>query len=351
MIEPTNSIEEKVMDSAGFPFPVFDTLLPMIQSRAIVAGVRMGVFKAIGKEIRTVEAIAHELSLDSECLELILRVLACAGYVTREGAGYRLSEMTRASLLPDSPVKLSTAVEWNYMTWDAIEKLEEVARTGVGLDAHKNIGPSANWATYQRAMLEMSQTVAREVASLVPIKEGAKKLLDIGGAHGLFGAMICRQHPLLHSEVIDLPEAVEQSRQLAREEKIDDVVTHRAGDVLHEDLGEGYDAAFIGNFIHHFTQTQNRDLLRRVKSALTPGGTVAIWDFIRPDPDADHELCGDAMALFFRIASTSQCYRSADYMDWLESNGFENVAAQAAPFAPSNVLVTGTVPGESETAF
>ena len=127
VIEPTNPIEEHVMKLAGFPFPVFDTLLPLIQSRAIVAGVRMGIFKAIGNEIRTVEAIAHALSLDSECLELILRVLACAGYVIREGAGYRLSEMTRATLLPDSPVKLSTAVEWNHLTWEAIEKLEEVA--------------------------------------------------------------------------------------------------------------------------------------------------------------------------------------------------------------------------------
>ncbi len=197
----------------------------------------------------------------------------------------------------------------------------------------------------------MSQTVAGEVTSLVPIKKGAQKLLDVGGAHGLYGAMICRQHPPLRSEVIDLSEAVEHSLQLAREMKVDDVVTHRAGDVLQEELGGGYDAVFLGNIIHHFTQTQTRGLLRGVQSALTPGGTVAIWDFVRPDPEADHELGGDALALFFRIASTSQCYRSADYMDWLESAGFENVAAQVAPFAPSNVLVTGAVPSESETAI
>ena len=247
--------------------------------------------------------------------------------------------------MPESPLKLSTFVEWNHVTWRYLEKLEEVVRTGAGVDAHENLGPAANWALYQRAMLELAQTVADQVAALVPIRSGARKLLDIGGAHGLYGAMICRRHPALRSEVLDLPEAVEHARELAREVGIDDVVTHKAGDALHEDLGEGYDAVFIGYVVHHFTDAQSRDLFRRIGQTLVAGGTVAIWDYKRPESDAEPELGGDALSLFFRITSTAQCYRSSDYIEWLKSAGFENVAAQVAPFAPSSVLVTGTRPG------
>jgi hypothetical protein len=67
----------------------------------------------------------------------------------------------------------------------------------------------------------------------------------------LFGALICRQHPPMSAVVLDLPEAVDQSGRLAQEEGIDDVVTHRAGDALVDDLGRGYDVAFLGNFLHH----------------------------------------------------------------------------------------------------
>jgi predicted O-methyltransferase YrrM len=334
-------MEQQALESGKFPLPVLDTLLPLVQTRAIMAAGRLGIFDGIGHESRTAGQLAHALSLDAECLELVLRVLQCAGYVTLERNQYRLTELARNTLLPDSPSKLSAYVEWSYFQWGWIEQLEDVVKTGEGADAHQTLGPSPNWAIYQRAMLEIAQMMAPAVASLVPIKAGAQKMLDIGGSHGLYGAMICRQQPPMRSEVLDLPEAVEHARKLAQEIGIDDVVTHRGGNALVDDLGGDYDLVFVADTAHHFTLDQNRDLFRRAESALTPSGTVAIWDYERPNPEAEPELAGDALALFFRITSTAQCYTSADYADWLESAGFVDVKPHPAPFAASHTLVTG----------
>jgi predicted O-methyltransferase YrrM len=341
---PDNPMEEKALKSSPVAKPLFDPFLPPIQARSIMAGVRLGIFKAIGQRTRPAEEIARELSLDSECLQLLLRVLTCAGYVNQQGDQYRLTELTRMTLLPDSPVQLSGWVEYNYVHWNVIDKLEQVLKTGKGIGLHQSIGDPANWAIQQKAMLETARPAAPMVASLVPVKDNAKKMLDIGGSHGLYGAMICRNHPPMRSEVLELPEAVEHARKLGQLEKIDDVVSHRAGDALKDDLGRDYDAVFLGSITHHFTPDQNQKLLQRIKKALTRGGTVAIWDFKRPDQDAEPDLVGDGMALFFRITSAAQCYTLDDYIEWIKSAGFVDIKVQPTPFAPANILLTALTP-------
>jgi SAM-dependent methyltransferase len=337
-----NPIEEKVLKSHAAMRPLFEPFMPVLQARSIMAGVRLGIFEAIGNEAHTADQLAQMLSLDTECLDLLLRMLDCAGYVTRKGDQYSLTELTRSTLLPGSPMQLSGWMEHNYFHWNSICRLEEAVKTGKGVGLHEDMRDPAEWATYQLAMLETARLAAPGIASLVPIREGAWKMLDIGGSHGLYGAMMCRMHPPMRSEVLELPEAVEHARKLAHAEGIDDVVTHRSGDALKDDLGSDLDAVFLSNIMHHFTPDQNQQLFRRIKAALITGGTIAIWEFKRPEPDAEPDLIGDGMALLFRISSATPCYTPADYTGWIESAGFANVTIHPIP-APGQILVTGRV--------
>jgi SAM-dependent methyltransferase len=175
----------------------------------------------------------------------------------------------------------------------------------------------------------------------VPVAPQAQRLLDVAGSHGLYGALICRAHPPMRAEVLDLPDAVEQSRELARREGIDDVVTHRAGDVRRGPLGADYDVCFLGNILHHLAADEARDLLGRVRRALRDAGTAAIWELRRPEPDAPPDAFADAWALFFRVTSTGRCYASSEYAGWLEEVGFTDVRVHTIPQVPFQVLVTG----------
>jgi 2-polyprenyl-3-methyl-5-hydroxy-6-metoxy-1,4-benzoquinol methylase len=271
-------------------------------------------------------------------------VLACGGYAESEGERYRLTDLARATLLGDSPTRFTAFVGMNAWAWEPLGRLEDVLHSGRGMDMHRHLGDQGDWATYQAAMLENARRLAPLVAPLVPVRPEAEKLLDIAGSHGLFGALICREHPSMRSEVLDLAEAVEQSRGLAREEEIDDVVSHRVGDALVDDLGEGYDVVFLGNILHHFTPEQTGDLLGRIKKALNPAGTVAIWELRLPEPDEPPEIVGDAFALYFRVTSTARCYATSEYTSWLSEAGFKDVQLQPLPFAPFQLLATGRAP-------
>ena len=80
-------------------------------------------------------------------------------------------------------------------------------------------------------MLETARFDAPVLARHVPVREGATRLLDLGGSHGLMGATLCRKHPPMRSTVLDLAAAIEHARALAAREGIADVVEHRAGDL------------------------------------------------------------------------------------------------------------------------
>ena len=341
---PENPLEEQLLSVPQAPRALFDTFLPLVQARAIMAGLRLGVFEALGENAQTCEELARSLTLDPEALELVLRMLTGAGYLVREGDTYALSEAARQTLLADAGTRVTAFVGMHENAWDWLGHTGDVIRSGHGLDMHEKFGDAEDWLTYQSAMLEMARQLGPLVAPLVPVKPDAQALLDIAGAHGLFGALICREHPPMRSIVLDLPEAVEQSRRLAREEGIDDVVTHRSGDALTDDLGEGQDVVFLGNILHHFKPAQIEQLLGRVKSALSPAGTIAIWELRRPERDDPPDIVGDAFALFFRVTSTARCYTTSEYLDWLEAAGFSEVQIQPLPVAPFQLLATGRAP-------
>ena len=340
-VVPDTPDEAAALASGEFNLPTVDLMMPLLQTRSLMAGVRLGLFEALRGGARTATEVARELALDAEGVELVCRVLVCAGYLTRKDNQYELTELARKHMLRDAPLSLSGFAEFNYLSWEWIGQLEEVVRTGRGIHVHHTMKEESAWESYQRAMLEGARFEAPQAASLVPVKAGAVRLLDVGGSHGLIGAMICRLHPGLRSEVLDLPQAIEHDRKLAQEVGINDVVTHRAGDALTDDLGADYDVIFLGNIAHHFTSEQNLTLLRRAKEALTSGGTIAIWEAEQPGPEAEADIFGDAFALYFRLTSTSRVYTADEYAGWLSATGYEDVQVSRSPMCPWMVFIAG----------
>ena len=238
-------------------------------------------------------------------------------------------------------------VEWNYTQWDFVAHLEDLVRTGRGLEFHQTMTAPWQWADYQRGMLEIARFVAPILAARVPVRRGARRLLDVAGAHGLLGAAICRKHPPMRSLVLDLPQAMEAARELAREEGIADLVEHRAGDLgdphgdLHgADFETDNDVVLLANILHHFQPDACRAILHRAHASMAPSGTVAIWEIERPKSTSPVGA-GDGAALFFRLTSTASCYSGDEYAGWLAEAGFAKIRIQRPALSPGSVLVTG----------
>jgi hypothetical protein len=194
------------------------------------------------------------------------------------------------------------------------------------------------WRHYQKAMLEVARFDAPLLAKRVPVRKGATRLLDLAGSHGLMGATIARKHPPLRATVVDLPPALAHARRLAQQEGHDDVVEHRAGNLLTDDLGGGWDVVLLSNILHHFTASHVRAILQRAFAALIADGTIAIWELERPAPGKKPSE-GDGVALFFRLMSSAAAYSGEEYAAWLGEAGFRRVKIERPALRPGSVLV------------
>lgn len=336
---PENLLERFALWTGKVPLPLIDSVFGLMKARVLMAGVSLGIFEAMREGKHTAADVARRLSLDEDCVHLLLRTLVYAEYMEQSGNEFQLSDMGRSTLLSGAPMEMCGYLMWNYTQWKFMEHLEDLIRTGKGLDFHNVMTDPNAWAQYQRGMMEIAKLDAPEISGKIPVREGATRMLDLGGSHGLFSAVLCRKHPPLRSTVIDLPEAIESARNLAIAAKSDDVVEHRAGDVLTCELDPEVDVILMSNILHHFGPDQVLTLLKRAHAALQNGGTLAIWEMERPS-EKERASEGDGAALFFRLTSTASTYAGADYAGWAKEAGFQNVTVTHPARSPGNVLVT-----------
>jgi 2-polyprenyl-3-methyl-5-hydroxy-6-metoxy-1,4-benzoquinol methylase len=317
-----------------------DSLFSIMKARGLMAAVSLGIFDALAGDSKSAPQLAHELHLDPTSLDLLLRCMVWSGYLQQSGDRYTLSQLSRDTMIHQSKMDLRAFVQWNYVQWRMVEQLEQVLKTGRGADFHSTMTDPNEWGWYQEAMLEIARFDAPLLARGVPVRPGARNLLDLAGSHGLLGAAICRKHPPMCSTVIDLSSAVEHARALSIKEGIADIVKYRPGDIRTADLGRDNDVVLLANILHHFLPEQNSETLRRVRSCVSIDGTIAIWELETPDPQSKPSE-GDGAALFFRLTSSALCYSGKQYAAWLRDAGFERIRVVRPRFRPGYILVTG----------
>jgi SAM-dependent methyltransferase len=95
-------------------------------------------------------------------------------------------------------------------------------------------------------------------------------VLDVGAGTGLFSAMVVARHKVGGLCLLDASAAMlEQARTRFAG---DDHVDYRVADMARADLDGPWDAVISSLAIHHLSDDEKRQLYRRIRAALKPGG-------------------------------------------------------------------------------
>jgi 2-polyprenyl-3-methyl-5-hydroxy-6-metoxy-1,4-benzoquinol methylase len=335
---PTNLLERLAVWSGKIPIPLIDALFGPIKTRSIMAGASLGIFEALRDSPRSSADVAAQLNLDAGALELLMRTLVVCDYLRQDGDRFALSPLSRKTMIEGAPAEMVGYMKFTYEQWEFIGHLEDLVRTGRGVDFHETMKAPESWEHYQRAMLEVARIQAPIIAAHTPVPAGATRLLDLAGSHGLIGATICRKHPPMQSTIIDLPQAIAHARGLAAREGIADLVEYREGDLLTADYGRDYDMVVLASILHHFVPATILSILSRCRDAMRAGATIAIWDVEAPAAGS-RVTSGDGAALYFRLTSTAGAYHGDQYASWLGSAGFTQTKIVRPMTTPGNVLI------------
>jgi len=318
------------------PTPLIDTHLAVAHARALMAATRLGLFEELAAGEADASTIAKRIGTHPEATERLVFALVGAGALRpgRVGERVALTRISRRYLTRGSPHQVIDKVLFSYHEWRVNEGYDAYLEHGAIVDLHALLDRPVErlavgeadplaWRSYQLGLRAVAGVSAREVAWWTPVPRRARRMLDIGGAHGHFAAALLRRHPRLSGEILELPQAVAASAEMMAAEGVGERLRHRVGNAMRDPLGEGYDLVFASQFNHHLSDAENRTLAARVAAALRPGGIYVIQDLARPqDPrDARRAQLGALLDLYFGASSGAGTYRIRDMQGWQRGAG------------------------------
>lgn len=339
-----NPVLKLLLASGVAPLPLMEVFWGMGLARAVIAGVRLGVFEALADEPADAAHVADAIGCDPNATQVLLDALVGFDYLRRKKGLYRLASKSRGWLLAESRGSLVEMMRFLDDLFQGVAPMEEAIRTGeVSNFHHQERSPEA-WRDYVRGLGHLASKIGGPVIRRVPVEGTPQRLLDVGGGHGMFSAAFCRQHPTAHAEVLDLPGVLEHGREMVEEAGLSDRITHRPGDLRTATWGEGYDVVFLFNVLHNLTPEECEAATSKAFQALRPGGTLAVLDSQHKGGEGDLSAVAGFNELFFFLVSGSQAWPEDQVRTWMEEAGFVHLRRGSRFPLPGLLMLTAQRP-------
>lgn len=275
-------VEALLVRLGVIPAPMVD-FVQHATIRLLLTAHHLGVFAALQQSPAGVAELSARLRVDRAALEPFLDLLRRQGYLRLRAGRYANAPATSRWLIEDSPHSLKGFLgfmEDHVRRW---EHFEETIRAGhppfTAYDYFR--AHPERWQPFHDGQRTIASFTVDEVARKAQLSPAARRLIDVGGSHGLYTIALCRRYAHLSATIFDWPEGVAAGqREIARAGMSARIGTV-TGNFLTDDLGHGYDVALLGNIIHGQPPEAIVSLLRRVRGALNDGGTLLILDQVK----------------------------------------------------------------------
>lgn len=351
-----NFIERRLIRRGTIPGILLDASMAAFTTQAIVAAMELDLFEHVRNGPVTVETLAERTDASTHGLAVLLRALVPLSYLERDGDEYRLSTAAKRSLPQEEVPAMGTFLKIQARKGlDSTRAVSEAPEDGV--IGWETVQSGDVGRGYQAMMRWLAVDLVDEIVETVSLPDGAERLLDVGGSHGLYTVGFCEEQDGLLGTILDWPIGIEAAeRTLEEHPELADRIDLVERDFQREELPEGYDFAFLGQIVHGLTAAGNRQLFDKLDRATTEIGTVAILDQVSDPPstgllpfDPMQSSFADGIAallgfgLFVFTGGRTHAYR--DLQSWLSAAGFTDVTYSPVKQSPGFSLIVARKPG------
>src|SRR5215468_3785691 len=294
------------------PERFFNTVNAYQQTEAMKAAIELEIFAAIAEGCTTAAAIASRCQAAERGVRILCDFLTIHGYLTKNGGHYGLAPDSALFLNRHSPAYVGTAIEFllTPRLREAHARLAEAVRGGGSALGEGTLEPeNPDWVKFACAMMPLMYRPSEILAAELAKGGEAHKVLDISAGHGIFGISVAKQNPTAHIYASDWKNVLEVAQKNA----------------LGMGVADRYDLVLIPNFLHHFDLPTCTAFMRKVHGAMSPGGRVAIVDFV-PNPDRVTPPTAAAFSLMMLAGTPSgDAYTFAELERISQDAGFARV--------------------------
>ena len=336
----------KCPDSAPSPQLFFETINAFQRSGALKAAVDLGLFTAIGGVPSTAAEIAARCACPERGIRILSDNLTILGFLTKDAGRYALTPSSAVFLDKNSPAYFGDAVKFLLAPGltEAFADLAATIRRGRLHTTEQGTTAAEHpaWIEFARAMGPMMRPAAEGAANLVPLDPSRDtRVLDISASHGAFGITFAKKNPRAHLVALDWAGVLAITEQNAAAAGLADRFSKIAGSAFTVDLGSGYDAVLVPNFLHHFSAAECTAFLRRVHAALRPGGRVVIVEFVPDENRVTPPAAASFSLVMLGTTPEGDAYTFGEYREMLTTAGFSDAALHPLPpTAQSAVIAT-----------
>lgn len=250
--------------------PLYDILNSSSRGYKIFCAIRSGANLGLFDELvlpRTAAEICELLGTDATITKAVCDLLVAIGILDGGAGFYKNTAVANVYLRSDSPLnqlQTLTNLAGGFKLWD---KLGDLIEDGpIRVDEEEIFEDNLVFSLASEALCgELQRTIS--IISEIPEFQRARRLLDLGGGHGLYAILATMVNPDLWAFVYDLPEMVEQSEIYIKTFNAERVETIR-GNIFEDNLGGGYDVVQL----FYNPAGKNPRIIPRIHSCLNDGG-------------------------------------------------------------------------------
>lgn len=267
------------------PTPVLELLDGFRRSKAMFAGVSLGVFDALEEGPQSAAKLASRLKCHPEALERLLS--ACVGLqlLQREGEAYANTPTAKAFLTQTSPRRMTGYINFaNNVTWRLWERLEDAVREGShrwpqvfgweGPIFSHFFRDEHSKREFLMGMHGFGVISSPQVVSSFDLSRFTR-LVDLGGATGHLAIAACQRYPALNAVVFDLPQVIPLAREIVAASPVSRQIEFVEGNFFTDAIPQA-DLYSLGRILHDWSEEKIYKLLTLIYDRLPVGGGLLI---------------------------------------------------------------------------
>jgi 2-polyprenyl-3-methyl-5-hydroxy-6-metoxy-1,4-benzoquinol methylase len=267
------------------PLGIFDALNAYQRSMALKAAIELDLFTQIAEGASSAAELAGKCHAAERGVRILCDYLTIQGFLIKTDFRYSLTQDSAVFLNRHSPAYMGDTAKF-LLHANHLAHFQDIAgavRKGGSLDSG-NMGPEDPvWVEFAESMAALAGPMAKTAAPAISAAAHPTKVLDIAAGHGLYGIEIGLLNPGAEVTGTDWPNVLRVAVRNAEKAGLGKRYRGIPGSAFEVDFGAGYDLVLLPNFLHHFDPPTNVGLLKKVRSAMKPGGRVATLEMVPND--------------------------------------------------------------------
>ncbi len=297
---------------------------------ALIAAVDLDLFAALDDDGTTAAEVAERLDVSQRHVAALLTALAGLKILRVREGRFSLDDGAAPFLAPGGAMCLLDSLRFNadlYALWGRLSGTVRSGRPAIPPGAHLGTDPQRT-RVFVRGMHSRALALAPMLLPAFNVPEQGR-LLDVASGPGTFSRILAEKYQGLEVTQMDLPGVLEVARELTQASPASGRIRFYPGDYHKDDMCGNFDAALFCGALHQESPEAARPVLRRILSALRPGGRLVVADLML-DGDQPEPAFSALFALTMMLTSPSGgVYSTHAAREMLCAAGLDDVTVSA----------------------